>query len=229
MLDFENRFRNLNFMKSFDAGKFKLRNLLTTFLLFTLLAFGNAAQVFAHGGEDHGDEKPKVATNAKGTVSRSTRLGDLEITLKTPVLEPDAATSAKLFITKFETNEAAGDAVPTMEVESSGGSITQVAVEKSDVDGSYSLKMPALPEGKYTIRTSLKSAKGSDTATFSNVEVAHSEATDAEATGGATSWLGTILLFTACAIVLALFGSLFYFAWRMATGEKRIGEEAVSA
>ena len=145
------------------------------------------------------------------------------------MLEPDAATSAKLFITKFETNEAVADAVPTMEVESSGGSVTQVAVEKSDVAGIYNLKMPALAEGNYTIRTSLKSAKGSDTATFSNVEVAHSEATDAETTGSATSWLGTILLFLVGAIVLALFGSLFYFAWRMAAGEKRIGEEAVSA
>lgn len=216
-------------MKLSNAGKLKPRNLLTAFLLFTTIVFGNAAQVFAHGGEDHGDAQPKVATSAKGTVSRSARLGEFEITLKTPVLEPDAATSAKLFITKFETNEAVGDAVPTMEVESSGGTVTQVAVEKSDVAGSYNLKMPALAEGKYTIRTSLKSAKGSDTATFSNVEVAHSEATDAEATGGATSWLGTILLFTACAIVLALFGGLFYFAWRMAAGEKRIGEEAISA
>lgn len=214
-------------MKLFNAEKFNQRNPLTAFLLFTLIAFGNATQVFAHGGEDHGDAQPKVATT-KGTVSRSARLGEFEITLKTPVLEPDAATSAKLFITKFETNDAVGDAVPTMEIESSGGTITQVAVEKSDAAGSYNLKMPALPEGNYTIRTSLKSAKGSDTATFSNVAVAHSETTDA-ATNGATSWVGTILLFTAGAIVLGLFGSLFYFAWRMATGEKRIGEEAVSA
>lgn len=214
-------------MKLFNAEKANQRNLLTAFLLFTLIAFGNAAQVFAHGGEDHGDAQPKVATT-KGIVSRNARLGDLEITLKTPVLEPDAATSAKLFVTKFETNEAVGDFVPTMEIESSGGSVVQVAVEKSDVAGSYNLKMPALAEGNYTIRTSLKSAKGSDTATFSNVAVAHSEATDA-ATNGATSWLGTILFFTVGAIVLGLFGSLFYFAWRMAAGEKRIGEEAVSA
>ena len=215
-------------MKESLYTHFKMRSLATALLLsFALGLFGNAAQVFAHGGEDHGDAQPKVATT-KGTVSRSTRLGEFEITLKTPVLEPDAATSAKLFITKFETNEAVADAVPTMEVESSGGTVTQVAVEKSDVAGSYNLKMPALAEGNYTIRASLKSAKGSDTATFSNVAVAHSEATDA-ATGGATSWLGTILLFLIGAIVLGLFGSLFYFAWRMATGEKRIGEEAVSA
>lgn len=216
-------------MKLFNAEKFKPRNLLTAFLFFSTLVLGNAAQIYAHGGEDHGDAQPKVATSAKGTVSRSARLGEFEITLKTPVLEPDAATAAKLFITRFETNEAVGDVAPTMEIEAPGGAVTQVAAEKTDVAGSYILKMPALAEGKYTIRTSLKSAKGSDTATFSNVEVAHNEATDASATGGATSWLGSVLLFTACAIVLSLFGGLFYFAWRMATGGKRIGEETVSA
>ena len=217
-------------MKLLRANGFKLQNLLTTLALFSIAFFGNAAQAFAHGGEDHGDAQPKVATNAKGTLTRNARLGEFEITLKTPALEPDAATGAKLFITKFETNEAVGDAVPTMEIESSGETVTQVAVEKTDVAGSYNLKLPALSEGKYTIRTSLKSAKGSDTATFSNVEVAHSEAANADAAGGATSWLGTILPFLIGAVVLALFGGLFYFAWRMAAGEKRIGGgETVSA
>lgn len=216
-------------MKASFTTDFKTRSLAAALLLSLMIGlFGGAAQVFAHGGEDHGDEKPKVATTTKGIVSRSARLSDLEITLKTPVLEPDTATSAKLFVTKFETNEAVGDAAPTMEIESPSGTMTQVAVEKTDVAGSYNLKIPALAEGNYTIRTNLKSAKGSDTATFSNVAVVHSEATDA-AMSGATSWLGTILLFLVGAIVLGLFGSLFFFAWRMATGEKQIGEEAVSA
>jgi hypothetical protein len=216
----------------FKANVSKMQNLPMTLALVALLVFGGGArQVFAHGGEDHGDAQPKVAANAKGVVSRSARLGEFELTFKTPALEPDAATAAKLFVTKYETNEAVSDgSVPTMEIESAGGTMTQVAVEKTDVAGSYNLKIPALPEGNYTIRTNLKSAKGSDTATFSNVEVAHHEAANADATGGAMSWLRTILFFTAGAIVLALFGGLFYFARRMAAGEKSIGGgEAVSA
>ncbi len=215
-------------MKLTNPGKINRRNLLPAFLLFCLTVFGNAAQIFAHGGEDHGDEQPKAATTTKGIVSRSARLGDFEATLKTPVLEPDAAAAARLFITKFATNEAVGDAVPTMEIESPGGSVAQVAVEKTDAAGSYNLKIPALTEGNYTIRTNLKSAKGSDTATFTNVAVAHSEAA-AAASSGATSWLGSVSLFSVGAIVAGLFGSLFYLARRMAAGEKQIGEEAVSA
>lgn len=213
-------------MKLINVELPKPRNPMIALTLFLLLIFGNAAQIFAHGGEDHGDAKPKVATTEKGIVSRSTRLGDFEVTFKTPALEPDTATGARLFITKFETNEAFGDAVPTMEIEASGGAVTQVVVEKTDAAGSYNLKISALPEGNYTVRASLKTAKGSDTATFSNVEVTH-PSTDA-ANGGVSSWLGTALLFLIGAIVLGLFAGLFYLAWRMA-GEKRIGEETVSA
>ena len=218
-------------MKIIRAILSKLRNLLTALLLASLLIAGNAAQAFAHGGEDHGDEKPKVATTTKGIVSRSARLGEYELTLKTPALEPDTATIARLFITKFETNEAvSGDAAnPTMEIESSGGAATQVAVEKTDIAGSYNLKIPALPEGNYTVRTNLKTNKGSDTATFSGVEIAQPEA-DAATGGASSSWLGTALLFLVGAIVLGLFAALFYFAWRMASEKQvQVREETVSA
>lgn len=215
-------------MKLVNIELSKPPNPIITLSVFLLLIFGNAAQIFAHGGEDHGDEKPKVATTEKGIVSRSTRLGDFEVTFKTPALEPDTGSAARLFITKFETNEAiTGDAaIPTMEIESSGGAVTQIAVDKTDQAGSYNLKIPALPEGNYTVRTSLKTAKGSDTATFSNVEVAHPAADAAK--GGAAARFSTVLLFLFGAIVLGLFAGLFYLAWRMA-GEKRIGEETVSA
>ena len=196
-------------------------------VLVSLMIAGNAAQAFAHGGEDHGDEKPKAATTSKGFVSRSARLDEFEVTLKTPALEPDAATSARLFITKFETNEAVGGVTPAMEIESPDGAVTPIAVEKTDASGTYNLKIPALSEGSYTIRTNLKTSKGSDTATFSSVEIAHPAAEAGDA-GEASSWLGTTLLFLLGAIVLGLFAGLFYFAWRMA-GEKQVHGESVSA
>ena len=214
-------------MKPLEANVFRLRNFLTILAFVSIAFLGNAAQVFAHGGEDHGDQKPPVATTTKGIVSRSTKLGEFEITFKTPQLEPDTTTAARLFITKFETNEAvAGDAAnPTMEIESPGGAVTQVAVEKTDVAGSYNLKIPALPEGNYTVRANLKTNKGSDTATFSNVAVAHPAET---ASSDSLSRLGTGLFFLVGAIVLGLFAGLFYSAWRMA-GEKQVRGETISA
>ena len=219
-------------MKLIGNDIFKLRSLtaavLSAVFALAFLGGGAAVQVFAHGGEDHGEEKPAVATTVKGTVSRTMRLGDLEVTLKHPVLEPDTATSARLFITKFETNEAAGDAAPAMEIESANGSVTQVTVEKTDAAGSYNLKIPALPEGNYIVRANLKSGgAAANTATFSGVEVAHAaEGTTAAASGA--SWLGTALFYSVGLIILGLFVGLFYFAWRMA-GEKQVREKAVSA
>lgn len=203
-----------------------LWSLLLALSIFSLTLFGSAERVLAHGGEDHSDEKPKVATAAKGIVSRTVRLGDLEITMKHPVLEPDTAAAARLFITKYETNEAAGDIVPTVEIESSGGAVTPAAVEKTETAGSYNLKIPALTEGSYTMRATFKKGEASNTATFSGVEVVHS-ASPATAAGG-SSWLGSALFYLAGLVVLGLFASLFYFAWRMAA-EKQVRETPVEA
>jgi hypothetical protein len=215
-------------MKKLGKNLFKMRNL-TTILMLTasFVLYGSGSQALAHGGEDHGDEKPKTQTTTAGTVTRTTKIGDLEITLKNPALEPDAVNSARLFVTKFATNEAFGDIVPKIEIESANGTITQIAVEKTETAGSFNLKIPALPEGKYTIRTSLKISGGNNTATFSDVEVSH-PATETAAGDGTFSWLYTTFLFLVGAVVLGLFGVLFYLAWRIAVG-KQVEKETVSA
>lgn len=209
--------KNLYF-QNFTAG---LLSLLAIFL------FGTVSTILAHGGEDHGDEKPKTETTGKGTVSRSSRLGAYEIMLKHPALEPDTASVGRFFVTKFETNEAAADVSPAVEIEAANGTVTPIETEKTDQSGSYIVKIPALPEGVYTIRAKLTYAGGTDTATFSGVQVAHSEA----ANGGAattTAWLGSILFFLIGAIILGAFGALFYLAWRTAGRKSLSGKETVS-
>lgn len=196
-------------------------------LSIALSLFGSAAQVLAHGGEDHGEEKSKTATTTAGTVTRSTRLGDFEITLKHSTLEPDAAAAGRLFVTRFATNEPVADANPTVEIESANGMVTQIPIEKTDAAGSYTVKIPALPEGAYSIRTKSAAAGGkTDTATFSGVEVRHHETTAADA--GSGSWTQTALMVMLFLIVLALFGGLAYFAVRVFKN-KPLGEKTVSA
>jgi hypothetical protein len=215
----------LNRMKAINTANFKLRSLATALLLSLALSFfGNAAQVFAHGGEDHGDEKPKTATTTAGTVTRSTRLGDFEITLKHAPLEPDAATAGRLFITRFATNEPVGDANPAVEIESANGAVTEIPVEKTDAVGSYTVKIPALPEGAYTIRTKAAGGK-TNTATFSGVEIAHQEAA---VDASSSSWTQTALMAVLFLFALALFGGLAYLALRVFKN-KPLGEETVSA
>ena len=218
--DVENR------MRTIDITNLKLRNSVTAFLLLTIVVFlGAASTVLAHGGEDHSDEKPKTATTAKGTVLHTSQLGDFEVVLKHPNFESDTATMARFFVTKFETNEGAESAVPTIELEAAdGAAVARAEIKKTDAAGSFIVEIPALPEGVYTVRVNLTYDGATDTATFTGVEIARPATATAD---GASSWVRTVLQMLVGAFVLSLFGVLFYFAWRMA-GEKRVREETVS-
>ena len=188
-----------------------------------VLLYIGVSQVFAHGGEDHGDEKPKAATNEKGTFTRSAKLGEYELTFKHPVLEPDTATGAKLFITDFKTNAAIEKAQAAIVLESADGSIVQTSIEKTAAAGSFNVEIPALPQGVYTIRAKLTYDGETDTATFSGVEVKMPSVASPE---NEMSWARTALIAFIFALVLALFGGLIYFVWHFADGES-LREETV--
>lgn len=213
-------------MKAINTVYIERRSLAATLLLSVALGlFGNATQVLAHGGEDHGDEKPKIATTTAGTISRTARLGDFEIMLKHSPFEPDTAASGRLFVTRFATNEPADNASPAIEIESASGAVTPITVEKAEAAGSYVARIPALTKGTYTVRTKLTHGGETDTATFSGVEIKHQEAATAE-TG--SSWTQTALIVLLFLIALGLFGGLVFFAVRVFKN-KPLGEETVSA
>lgn len=190
---------------------------------FFVTVFGQL--VYGHGGEDHGDSAPKVTTTEKGSVSRSARSGNIELTVKHPVLEPDVATAGNIFITDYQTNAAFDKASISAEVENANGPTISIPVDKSEQAGIFSLKIPALPEGNYTMRVKLAYDGSSDTVTFSGVNVEQATASD-NSTG--ISWVRGILLFLTGALVLALFGGLFFFVWRSADASEIQGE-ALSA
>lgn len=178
----------------------------------------------AHGGEDHGDQKPKTTANAKGVVSHSARLGDFEVMVKHPVLEPDQPTTGRVFVTRFETNEPFKDGATTVEIEATNGTIFTGTVETSEQPGIYNLKFPALPEGVYTMRTKLSYDGETDTVTFSGVDVKPM----ISASEGGTSWLTTGLIGIVFSLVVLLLCGLVYFVWRFAAAPG-LNEEAVSA
>ena len=190
-------------------------------------AAGNVAPVHAHGGEDHGEAKPKTETTDKGTISHSSRLGDLEVMLKHPLFLPDTATSARLFVTKFETNAGFADVAPAIEIEAVNGSITEAKIEKTETAGIFNVNLPALPNGTYTIRAKLTHDGETDTATFSGIEVKNQS--PAETDGGGMSWARTVLIGFTFLIVLGLFGALTYFVLRFGSTGESLKEETVSA
>ena len=210
------------------STKLKARNFFAWLFLSVFMLGASVPQVPAHGGEDHGDAKPATtATTTAGTVTRTARVGDFEIMLKHSPLEPDTATAGRLFITRFSTNEPVGDAAPALEIESATGSVTEVPVEKTAAVGSFAAKIPALPEGAYTVRTKVSAGGGkTDTATFSGVEIAHHEAV--EEASSSSSWAQTALMAMLFLLAIAVFGGLAYFAQRVFKN-KPLTEDTVSA
>lgn len=204
----------------------KRRTIFFTFNLMAMLILSVffTAPIFAHGGEDHGDAKPAVTSNQKGMVARTARAGEFEILLKHSPLEPDTETAAKLFITRFATNEPFADAKPSIEITAKDGKTFEASEVKTDAPGSYSFKLPPLPEGTYTVLAKLNEAGKADTATFSSVSVEHAEA---DSSTGSSSWVRTVLMVLTAAVVLGLFGGLMFYAFRFARSEQADGEEAV--
>ncbi len=213
---------------------FQLRNMrvqiLRLSLLWTILCISSLVllptAILAHGGEDHGDQKPATVANAKGTVSHITRLGEIEVMLKHPEMVPDTATSGKLFFTKFETNEPVDKVAAVIEIESADGSVTQATVEKTDDAGIFSVKIPALQQGTYVVRAKVTTKGETDTATFSGIEV-KPESTGLAGLDG-FSWLRNMLIGTIFLVVIALFGLLVYFVLRFSASDQ-IDSETVSA
>lgn len=180
--------------------------------------------VHAHGGEDHGDQKPKTTSNAKGVISHSSRLGELELMVKHPAIEPDKPTAGLLFITKFETNEPFKFVEAKVEVESASGSIYTATVETGEQAGTYNVTFPAMPAGVYTMRANVSHNGETDTATFSGIDIKPSAA-NAEA---ANSWFSGMLIGVVFLVVIVLLIGLMYFVWRFAAGPG-VNEEALSA
>lgn len=212
-------------MKIFQTNLFKYK-LTTAFFLLIFVFGGNAPLSFAHGDEDHGDEKPKTTATDQGTVLHVTRLGSLEVSLKHPLLVPDTATTARLFVTKFETNEPDEKVKPAVEIEAANGAVIQATVEKSETAGIYTVKFPALQKGTYTIRAKLTYDGETDTTVFSGIEV--TPATVAPNETGGMGWGQTLLIGFIFLTVLALFGGLVYFVLRSNESEL-MKKETVSA
>lgn len=208
-------------------GSFGVRLKVWAAAFICVAAVGSSAELFrvsAHGGEDHGDQKPKTETTAKGVVLRTTRLGDFELTVKHPPLEPGTLTHGSLFVTRYSTNEPVDAGSVQVALEAQGGSISEVAVAKSTTAGSYTLDIPALTEEDYTLRVTVTAGGKASTATFSGVESRH----ESVATGTASSWSGFLLTAMFLIVGIGLFVGLVYLAVRVA-GQRRLGEETVSA
>jgi hypothetical protein len=190
-----------------------------------LVAFGcGASAVQAHGGEDHGDEKPAVAqTNANVTV-RVARAGDYEITLKHAALKPDKATAARVFVTRFASNEPGTDAQVILLI--TGATPLEVTASATETPGVYEAKLPPLPAGDVTLSVKISVGGTPSTASFGRVTVAPPAVAMPE---NATLWARTVLLASGVLAVLGILSAALFLGRRLYYRRQFTKDEEVAA
>ena len=195
-------------------------------VLLCFVAFVSQAvptPVSAHGGEDHGDEKPTTETTAAGSVVRTTRLGEFELTLKHVPIAPDTPAHATLFVTNYTSNEPVASGEIQIAIDGHDVPTANATVARSTALGIYSIDLPALREGEYTIRVTVTDGGKASSATFSGIQVQ-----TAAAVGQATSWPQILLTGGFLFVGIALFAALVFLSVKVAR-RRPITEEAVTA
>lgn len=191
--------------------------------IVTLLA--SSLPVFAHGGEDHGDSKPQ--TNVKQNIeTRIAVAEDLEVLLKTPILEPDKEIGGKLFLTSHETNEPISNAKITLLVEGEDGKKTEIIVNPTDNQGVYLLTILPIAQSVVKLSAKINHSGKEKLVSFGTAEI---KPAPIESSAENTSWARSVLLGLAVIGLLTLPGFVAFLLFKNFRPKARtIEQETVS-
>jgi len=159
--------------------------------LLALLILALAPVIFAHGGEDHGNKKPVAATGT-GMIARTARAGDYEVLLKHPALEPLHEHTARIFVTRYDTNEPVKDAAVKLGITSKEGAPVNVNAKPSSRPGEFEIVLPPLDQGSYNLSVDVTVGGTNGTANYGTVTVEEAKATTTES-GNASGMWGALL------------------------------------
>lgn len=184
-----------------------------------VFAFG--ANISAHEGEDHSHEAAPTIASGESMIVRVVRAGDVEITFKHPAIAPDTRTPARVFVTRFETNEPIGDANITLTFNAQGSDSPTVAATRTATAGLYDIEIPPLPRGSYTMSGRFQLNGETREASFGELEVMPPASPRIES---ASVWARTALIVFAVFIICFVVLLLLFRARR--TTHERMGDTA---
>ncbi len=190
-------------------GTIHFRRLAAILIVAALTAVLPATSL-AHEGEDHGESKAPVVAVGAGMVTRTARAGDWEIVIKHPSLEPDKETSARVFVTRFETNEPIANAQVRVTLTGAAAPLEAIATAGANSNigaGVYEVKLPPLPRGEYKLAAQVGANGASQTAQFGATQVAPAPPAQVESSSG---WARTALIALALLAALGLGGIVAY-------------------
>ncbi len=164
---------------------------------------------FAHGDEDHGDKKKAVAAGA-GMVARTARVGDYEVLVKHPALEPLHEHPARIFITRYATNEPVKGAAVNLVIAIKGEAPIKVAAKASANSGEYEITLPPLDAGAYNFTAEVEVNGERGTANYGAVAI---ESPQPKEAGSGRSGSLNELLWPLGVLLMAAIGVMSYRAW----------------
>jgi len=136
--------------------------------LFSLgLLFGSTL-VVAHGGEDHGDSKPKASVTPKNYFT-ATALSDVyELLIKYEPIKPNEDTHFKLFVSDFESNKPVDSAKITI----TSPEDDKIKFEVKQIDnGIYEIHGNFSDKKIYSLTVNINSSLGPDLISITDIEV----------------------------------------------------------
>ena len=155
--------------------------------------------------------------------TRTAHVGEWEVAIKHPVIEPDHEVAARVFVTQFATNEPIEGARVFMRF--GNDTAQEIAATAGKMAGVYEVKLPPLPKGQYSLAARIEVGGASETVQFGQVEVTTPPLAAVESSN---SWARTGLIVLAVLAALMALGVVCY-RLSQGRGRGRIKEEAVTA
>jgi len=205
-----------------ETGRKAMRAIMFIAFVAALLSLLNV-RVRAHGDEDHGEKKAPAITTSANMLVRVARAGDYEVTLKHPPIAPDQETAARVFVTRFESNEFVGGAKLFFTLAGSGKSF-EAAAAPGNAPGLYDLKLPPAPEGEYKLAARLEVGRTTQTIDYGALSVI----VPPPAASSESSRTLPLLITLGILFSLGLIGTLIYRGARQARRDRVKGEAATA-
>lgn len=205
-----------------------VRKKIAAFSMLIVITTSLSSSVFAHGGEDHGDQKAPTVSAGTNMIVHVARAGDFEIVIKHAPVDPDKEMVARVFVNRFANNEPVTGAKPVIILTSDGSSPVELTATASSTPGMYDVKLPPLPKGQYKLAARVDSNGESKTASLSALEVAPQPVA---ATAVIASWARTGLMVLGVIVgigVIGLIGVVIYRAAQTSRRERIEGETAAA-
>ena len=206
-----------------QVSKMKRKVIAAVLAAFAVALTLSDVQVYAHGGEDHSKKAPTVSTSANMVV-RYAHVGDLEVTIKHPPVEPDKELAARVFVTRLETNEPV-EGAKIFVAFTAAGTPVEATAEPGNAPGIYEVKFPPMPRGDYTLAARVEVGGATQAVEIGTLQIAP---LPPPATASESSWARTALLALGTLVGLGFLGLVLHRA-TVQVRRNRVKGEAATA